>query len=155
MLDVTVRSSGVASPRSPSAVLGPRRPPNGDRPQILIVEDDAELAELLAEQLELAGFSVVLASDAGFGLTALRTRQFALVLSDQRMPGKTGVEMLCEARGEGLLDGVAALIVSADPLSDLPWRALRKPISFEDLLHEVHRAIDACAADPTDTSPSR
>jgi CheY-like chemotaxis protein len=113
---------------------------------VLIVEDDRDIANLMAELLELAGFSVVVASDAAFGLAALRTRQFALVLSDHRMPGQTGVDMLREARAEGLLDGVAALIVSADELEDTPWRALRKPVLFDELLAEMRRAIDERAA---------
>lgn len=114
------------------------------------MEDDRDIANLMAELLELAGFSVVVASDAAFGLAALRTRQFALVLSDHRMPGQTGVDMLREARAEGLLDGVAALIVSADELEDTPWRALRKPVLFDELLAEMRRAIDERAAGARD-----
>lgn len=116
------------------------------------MEDDGDLANAMAELLELAGFSVVLASDGTFGLAALRTRQFAIVLSDQRMPGQTGVDMLLAARAEGLLAGVAALIVSADELSGLPWRALRKPIPFADLLVEMRQAMLECAAAPASDS---
>jgi len=118
----------------------------GDLERVLIVEDDPDIATMMAELLEQAGFSVVIASDAAFGLAALRTRQFALVLSDHRMPGRTGVDMLNEARAEGLLDGVAALIVSADELADTPWRALRKPVLFADLLAHMRMAMDECAA---------
>jgi len=140
----------VAAPHAPAAVLAVAvaAPTNGDNRQVLIVEDDRDIANMMAELLELAGFSVVLASDASFGLVALRTRQFSLVLSDQRMPGQTGLEMLYEARAAGLLDGVAALIVSAEELADLPWRALRKPILIADLLVEMRRAMDERAAAP-------
>jgi|SRR5688572_18282954 len=161
MQDVTVRLPCVASPRSPAAGSGPLpsgiaadTPITGRHQQILIVEDDGEIANLMAELLELAGFSVVLASDAGFGLVALRTRQFAVVLSDNRMPGQTGVDMLFAARAEGLLDGVAALILSADELSGLPWRALRKPILFEELLVEIHQARTRARRVPPATAPA-
>lgn len=139
MHNLTVQSTGVPSPRTPIAGVG-RFPSHHD--QVLIVDDDGSLANAMAELLELAGFSVVLASDATFGLAALRTRQFAIVLSDQRMPGQTGVEMLLAARSEGLLDDVAVLIVSGEDLFDSPWRALRKPILFADLLVEMRQAVD-------------
>jgi DNA-binding NtrC family response regulator len=108
---------------------------------ILIVEDDVGVAETLAELLRYEGFAVVTASNAVSGLAALRTRQFTLVLSDHRMPGQTGTSMLYEALASGLLDGVAALIVSADEIKDTPWRALRKPVAFHHLLEEVRRAL--------------
>lgn len=135
---------------SRSAVREPGRPATGERGPLLIVEDDGDQAEMLADLLELAGFSVVVASNAAFGLAALRTRRFTLVLSDQRMPGQTGVEMLHAARAEGLLDGVAALIVSADDLSGLPWRALRKPTALADLLDAMDQATRACAGPPAE-----
>lgn len=139
--DTLISSRVHASPTSDT-------PTTGAREQILIVEDDHDVANIMAELLELAGFSVVIASNATFGLAALRTRQFVLVLSDHRMPGQTGVDMLREARAEGLLDGVAALIISADELVGIPWRALRKPVLFDDLRAEMRLAMDARAAGP-------
>jgi CheY-like chemotaxis protein len=155
MHTVNVRFTGLASTRSPTAGFNNRVRSSGldvgitttgERKQILLVEDDGDNADMMAELLEDAGFVVVVASGAAFGLAALRTRQFALVLSDYRMPGQTGVDMLLAARAEGLLDGVAALIVSAYELTDLPWRALRKPFVFTELLAEVRRAIGGSAA---------
>ncbi len=131
-----------------SDVLAITLPAVGQHGQVLIVEDDHDIANMLAELLELVGFSAVIASDAVFGLAALRTGQFTYVLSDYRMPGQNGVDMLYEARTEGLLDGVAALIVSADELPRLPWRALRKPILFADLLGEMRLAREECVARP-------
>jgi DNA-binding response OmpR family regulator len=148
MQNVTVRSPCVASPLLSAAEFGPSgldegAPTPGHHQQILIVEDDGDIA------------NVVLASEATFGLAALRTRQFAVVLSDQRMPGQTGVDMLLAARAEGLLDGVAALILSADELSGLQWRALRKPILFEELLVEIHLALARVRRVPPATAALR
>lgn len=128
------------------AFPSPSSPAKDDLEQVLIVEDERDIATMMAELLTLAGFSVVIASDAVFGLAALRTRRFRIVLSDHRMPGRTGVDMLREARAEGLLDGVAALILSADELVGVPWQALRKPVRFDDLLARMHQAMDECAA---------
>jgi DNA-binding response OmpR family regulator len=112
---------------------------------VLIVEDDIDIAELLGELLTQEGYAVTIANNAAEGLAAMRSRRFVLVLSDHRMPGQTGLAMLHEAEGEGLLAGVAVLIVSAeaDALRDAPWRTLRKPVDFDVLLDEVHRAVVA------------
>ncbi|HEY0135965.1 MAG TPA: response regulator [Nannocystis sp.] len=119
-----------------------------DPEQVLIVEDDVDIAELLGELLTQEGYAVTLASNAAQGLAQLRSRRFVLVLSDHRMPGQTGLAMLQEAEREGLLAGVAVLIVSAeaDALRDSPWPALRKPVDFDVLLDEVHRAVVARVA---------
>lgn len=110
---------------------------------VLIVEDDADIAELLGELLTQEGYAIAIAANAAEGLRAMRSRRFALVLTDHRMPGQTGLAMLHEAESEGLLAGVPVLIVSAeaDALRDAPWRTLRKPVDFDVLLEEVHRAV--------------
>lgn len=110
---------------------------------VLIVEDDTDIAELLGELLTQEGYAITIAANAVEGLVAMRSRRFALVLTDHRMPGQTGLAMLHEAEAEGLLAGVPVLIVSAeaDALRDAPWRTLRKPVDFDVLLEEVHRAV--------------
>jgi len=61
---------------------------------ILVVEDDAPLREALADTLELAGYSVMLAEDAGQALAALEHGKPGLVLSDVQMPGMDGHALL-------------------------------------------------------------
>ncbi len=118
--------------------------------QILVVEDEPDIAEMLAEIVRQEGYGVTVAPNAAAGLAALRSRRFALVLSDHSMPGQTGVAMLREAEAAGLLEGTSVLLFSAESPGELGpgWRALRKPVEFDVLIEEVHRGVIARSPGP-------
>jgi len=62
--------------------------------RILLVGDEATQREMLAGILGRAGFTVTTAGDGRAALTELTRAPFDLVLTDQRMPGMDGVELL-------------------------------------------------------------
>jgi len=66
----------------------------GFKPKLLIVDDEAPIRSLLGEYMELSGFEVVLAGSAADALDALDQEEYSLVLSDVRMPGMSGLELL-------------------------------------------------------------
>lgn len=66
--------------------------------RILVVEDDATFRSLLKTILIGEGYDVVDVADAETALEVLRTREFDLVVSDLRMPGKSGMELFRETR---------------------------------------------------------
>jgi CheY-like chemotaxis protein len=110
---------------------------------ILLVDDDDEQINLIEELLCSVGFDVVAVHSAEEGLKALQAREFAVVLSDHHMPGKTGGAMLAEAKAAGLLEqiGVLVLTSSLNEPELAGWRVLRKGIDPEVLRDEIHRAI--------------
>lgn len=63
-------------------------------PGILVVEDDADLREAIADTLEIAGLNFVAVEDAERALTQLRKAPVSLVISDISMPGMDGHELL-------------------------------------------------------------
>lgn len=74
-------------------------------PRILLVEDDKELRILLARHLRTKGFEVVEARDGNAALSRLGdaicrcgTTYFDIVVSDVRMPGHSGLDLLSELR---------------------------------------------------------
>lgn len=70
-------------------------------PRVLIAEDDKELRELLALVLENEGYQVCQCSDGEQLLARLTEQQnFNLVISDVRMPGLSGLEVLARRRGK-------------------------------------------------------
>lgn len=70
-------------------------------PRVLLAEDDKELRELLTLVLENAGYQVCQCSNGEQLLARLREPQsFNLVISDIRMPGLNGLEVLARRRGE-------------------------------------------------------
>jgi DNA-binding NtrC family response regulator len=118
---------------------------------ILLIDDEPELREALAEAMRDAGHTI---TEAGDGLTAsklIADRTFDLVLSDVRLPEVDGLTLLRTVRKEAPLtdfilmtafadvgEAVAALKVGA---SDY----LTKPFDVEELLHHLTR-IDGTRA---------
>ena len=68
--------------------------------RILIVEDDTTFRSLLRAILTAEGYETVEAGDGRKGRELLRREQFDLVISDLKLPGKTGLELFRESREE-------------------------------------------------------
>lgn len=115
--------------------------------RILVVEDEVPIMELIRESLEGAGYEVHTANSAQEALNAIRTIQPNLVLTDQDMPGFTGLEMLRELRGQ--LNYVSVIFVSGRADITMVTKALRagaddyirKPFLFDELLARVEACL--------------
>ncbi len=77
----------------------------------LVVDDNAAFAENLAEILTDAGAEVCTASEAKAALAELRTTRFDGVVTDMRMPGLSGAEMIEQLRA--IDPGVPVVLLSA------------------------------------------
>jgi two-component system response regulator BaeR len=66
--------------------------------RILIVEDEAKLAELLRDYLQQAGFGVSIVSNGRDAIPAVRERLPDLILLDLMLPGRDGMEICRELR---------------------------------------------------------
>jgi len=62
--------------------------------KILVVEDEAMMRNLLLKILESEGYKVTLASSAQEALDKLKQEKYDLMLSDVKMPGMSGFELL-------------------------------------------------------------
>lgn len=78
--------------------------------RLLIIEDDASIAELQKDYLEMSGYTVVCAGDGNSGLDLIRKEQFDLVILDLMLPGKDGFQILQEISEE---KSIPVIIVSA------------------------------------------
>ncbi|HEU5447938.1 MAG TPA: response regulator transcription factor [Acidimicrobiia bacterium] len=108
--------------------------------RVLIVEDEAPLAEGLRDGLEAEGFAVDIASDGLDGLWMAREHPYAAIVLDIMLPGLNGYRVCATLRQEGIwtpilmltakdgeLDEAEALDTGADDY-------LTKPFSFVVLL---------------------
>ena len=70
------------------------------RHKIAVVDDEKELATLYAEALDASGYNVASFSDPIAALVEVSKdhSQYALVISDNRMPGLNGIELLSQIR---------------------------------------------------------
>jgi DNA-binding NtrC family response regulator len=64
---------------------------------ILLVEDKAELRAMLRKALERVGYTVEEAPDGNSAIDKIRSRRYQLVLSDLKLPGNSGIDVLREA----------------------------------------------------------
>ncbi len=69
-----------------------------DRPEILVIDDDSELCELLAELLGQEGYAVESQGDGRAGLGRAQAKAFAVVVLDIMLPSLTGFEVLTRLR---------------------------------------------------------
>jgi two-component system response regulator GlrR len=117
--------------------------------RILLVDDDAKLARVLALRLESEGYDVVAAASGEEALARLGEARPGFVLADLRMPGMDGIELL--ARIQERYPGLPVALISAQ--GDIPdaVRAthagavdfLTKPVDRERLLDVVRRHVGA------------
>jgi CheY-like chemotaxis protein len=85
------------------------------RGSILVVDDNIELAENLAEILAGAGYESAVAASAEAARDLIRAGNIAAVLTDFRLPGKNGAELIGELRDAGVDIPVAVMSAYTDP----------------------------------------
>ncbi|MDQ3364065.1 MAG: sigma-54 dependent transcriptional regulator [Myxococcota bacterium] len=114
---------------------------------ILVVEDDEAMRDLLAEELEDAGFEVEAAGGAGPGLERARARRFDLIITDLRMPEMDGFDLI---RGVMALPEPPHLVmITAFGSIETAIRAVKlgaydyitKPFEIEELLLVADKAL--------------
>jgi CheY-like chemotaxis protein len=79
---------------APARAAGPA---NG-RPRVLVVDDEANIRDLLSKTLALAEYDVDLAPDGRTALERLRIIPYDLLITDLKMPGVDGLAVIREAR---------------------------------------------------------
>jgi DNA-binding NtrC family response regulator len=115
---------------------------------ILIVEDDASHLEILQRHLERCGYAVEAADSAEQALSRFSRFDPDLVLSDLRMPGISGFELLRKLKADA--PDVAVVLMTAyddmqtaiDAMKDGAFDYLVKPLDLERLEEIIERALE-------------
>jgi DNA-binding response OmpR family regulator len=110
---------------------------------ILVVEDDAEMARLLVQGLEEESYAVDLARDGASALALSKSGAFDVVLLDVMLPGIDGIEVARQLRCRKQDIGVL-MLTARDALPDIVKGLdagaddyLTKPFSFQELLARI------------------
>jgi excisionase family DNA binding protein len=87
-----------ARPASPTAPA-PRAASEGERPRVLVVDDEASIRDLLLKTLSLNDeYDVDVAPDGRTALERMRLYPYDLLIADLKMPGMDGLTVIREAR---------------------------------------------------------
>ncbi len=114
---------------------------------VLVVEDEAEIAETFCDALESSGYTCETVSDGNQASNRLAEKTYDLILLDIELPGKSGLELLQEIRAGSpeqpvllitaradLADRVAGLDLGADDY-------LVKPVALPELQARIRSVL--------------
>ncbi|WP_290793458.1 sigma-54 dependent transcriptional regulator [Halomonas sp.] len=115
---------------------------------ILVVEDDPAILELLEEELQEAGHATLGAASAEEAIATLSHTPVAMVISDVRLPGMSGMQLLEQLRGKGSTLGF--IVITAFGTIDQAVEALKlgaddfltKPLDLVSVREAVYRVLE-------------
>jgi two-component system chemotaxis response regulator CheY len=117
--------------------------------KILVVEDQADLREMLAMLLRAEGFNTFTASDGREGLEVIKRECPHLIITDVNMPNMNGVDMVRLVREMPHCDSIPILVLTAvgsgiasDALEAGANQAMIKPVELQTLVNGIKRLLE-------------
>jgi DNA-binding NtrC family response regulator len=114
--------------------------------RVLLVDDEKDFIESLAERLQLRNFDVSTALNGIDSLNLIRENEFDVIVLDVKMPGKSGIETLKEIKNINQLSQVIMLTGHATVESAIQGMKLgaydyiMKPTVTDDLINLINKA---------------
>jgi two-component system alkaline phosphatase synthesis response regulator PhoP len=121
---------------------------NSSTAHILVVDDESAIRYSITKTLQRVGYQVDSAASGEEALQMMGQQRFDVVLTDIRMPGISGVDLLARVREEApdaiviLLTGYASLDTAVESLRLGAHDYLIKPSSSQDIRDSVARGIE-------------
>ena len=115
---------------------------------VLVVDDDEAMRDMVASLLEDSGFAVERAEGTDHALERLRDHDFDAVLSDIRMPGRSGIELLGEIRELRpqtpiiLMTAFGSIDSAVEAMQAGAFDYVTKPFKRDALLVSLERAFE-------------
>lgn len=121
---------------------------NDEYKYILVVDDSPDTREVLRRNLESRGFSVFTAGNVAQAVEALEKQHISLVISDVKMPGQTGFDLLRHVKEN--YKHTEVLLITGFPQLEDAVRAVKtgadeylvKPFTNDELFEAVDNALD-------------
>ncbi|HWY27228.1 MAG TPA: sigma-54 dependent transcriptional regulator [Candidatus Angelobacter sp.] len=113
---------------------------------VLLVEDKAELRAMLRKALERSGYVVEEAPDGTAAIEKVRNRRYLFVLTDLKLPGNSGIDVLREARRAEptlpviLMTAYGSVEEAVTAMKEGAFDFIQKPIDLDHLKLLLERA---------------
>ncbi len=115
---------------------------------VLIVEDKSSMARMLKETLEAEGYKAVVAGDSIGGITMVAEESPDIVLTDLKLPGADGIEVLKASKEHNPLRPVIVMTAygsvptAVEAMKEGAFDFITKPFDIDHLLMLIRRAIE-------------
>ncbi len=116
--------------------------------RILVVDDDPSLRRVLQVQLEQEGYEVAVTASAQQTLSVLQLRHFDLVITDLKMPGMSGLELLKQTRLQYpqtiiiMLTAFGTVDTAVEAMKVGAYDYLTKPVHADEMSVVVRHALE-------------
>jgi len=125
------------------------KPPS--RGEIFVVDDDPAVRETLSIVLSAGGYQVICFPDGAALLSVARNRAPACILLDVHIPGKSGLDILKELRGEDypapifIISGQGDITMAVSAIKNGALDFIEKPFRGNEIVTRLNEAIEAYA----------
>ncbi|SMC94712.1 Response regulator receiver domain-containing protein [Desulfocicer vacuolatum DSM 3385] len=122
---------------------------NKKRIRVLLIDDEEEFANTLAERLELRGYDTKTAVSGEDGLNLMNGESFDIAVLDLMMPGMNGLDTLRRIKSQTpdlpvvLLTGHGSTKEGMEGMRLGAFDYLMKPLDIKDLTLKILSAVDA------------
>jgi nitrogen regulation protein NR(I) len=118
-------------------------------PQILLVEDDSDLASVIQDALEANDYKVTHLKDGAEGFSAARRNDYDVLLTDFQLPGEDGLNIVRKLQEEK--PHLPVILMTAHHSTDIAiqatrrgaWDYMMKPFALKTMLDLVAKAVEA------------
>ena len=116
--------------------------------RILVVDDDESLRRVMQMQLEEAGYEVSVACHGADGLNLIEDIMPALVITDLKMPGISGLDLLRKLRADHpettviMITAFGTVSTAVEAMKAGAYDYITKPVDYEQLMLIVNRAME-------------
>ncbi|MFN2203763.1 MAG: response regulator [Caldilineaceae bacterium] len=139
-------AAAVASAPAADEIAAPKPSPERRGGSVLIVEDEDDIARLIAHHLRKAGYTAAIAHTADDALAALANDLPDLITLDIELPGMQGDELSRRLHNDPLTSDIPILVISVhgdEAGLELGAYALPKPIDQAELVNTVGAMLTA------------
>jgi two-component system response regulator FixJ len=132
-----------------------------DKTVIHVIDDDAAMRDSLAFLLDVNGFAPQVYESADAFLTSGDAGAASCVVSDIRMPGMTGVELVRKLKGGGsacpviLITGHGDVALAVEAMKAGAVDFIEKPFDDSSLLGSIRAALDSRSAGREDSAAKK
>lgn len=119
-----------------------------DKPTVLLIDDEEIIRKHLSKLLRLDGYEVLAAESGPEALEICSTRQPDVVVTDIKMPGMSGIDVLKHVKGSWseieviMVTGHGGLDTAIEALKEGAFDYITKPVRYDNIQIAISRALD-------------